>query len=55
MLLRADTDEGGLRSDVRADGVVSSFLGIFLTASFTRPERTECSTCLWTESTVRPG
>ena len=30
LLLRAGADDGSLRSDVRADDVVSSLLGIFL-------------------------
>jgi hypothetical protein len=32
-LLKAGADDGSLRSDVRADDVVSSLLGIFLTSS----------------------
>ncbi|MGO9924998.1 MAG: TetR/AcrR family transcriptional regulator [Mycobacterium sp.] len=38
MLLRAGVDDGSLRSDVRADDVVSSLLGIFLTSD--SPEQT---------------
>ncbi len=38
MLLRAGVDVGSLRSDVRADDVVSSLLGIFLTSD--SPEQT---------------
>jgi AcrR family transcriptional regulator len=38
MLLRAGVDDGSLRSDVRADDVVSSLLGIFLTSG--SPEQT---------------
>jgi hypothetical protein len=33
MLLRAGVDDGSLRSDVRADDVVSSLLGIFLASA----------------------
>lgn len=33
MLLKAGVDDGSLRSDVRADDVVSSLLGIFLTST----------------------
>jgi AcrR family transcriptional regulator len=38
MLLRAGVNDGSLRSDVRADDVVSSLLGIFLTSG--SPEQT---------------
>jgi AcrR family transcriptional regulator len=38
MLLRAGADDGSLRSDVRADDVVSSLLGIFLASG--SPEQT---------------
>jgi AcrR family transcriptional regulator len=33
MLLKAGTDDGSLRSDIRADDVVSSLLGIFLASA----------------------
>ena len=32
LLLRAGADDGSLRADVRADDVVSSLIGIFLTS-----------------------
>lgn len=38
LLLRAGADDGSLRADVRADDVVSSLVGIFLTR--TSPEQT---------------
>ena len=38
MLLRAGADDGSLRSDVRADDVVSSLIGIFLASG--SPEQT---------------
>jgi AcrR family transcriptional regulator len=39
MLLRAGADDGSLRSDVRADDVVSSLLGIFMASG--SPEQTD--------------
>ncbi|MGV0731599.1 TetR/AcrR family transcriptional regulator [Mycolicibacter sinensis] len=38
LLLRAGVDDGSLRADVRADDVVSSLIGIFVTSS--SPEQT---------------
>jgi len=38
LLLRAGADDGSLRSDVQADDVVSSLLGIFLASD--SPEQT---------------
>lgn len=53
MLLRAGTDEGSLRGDVRADDVVASLLGIFLTGS--PPDQTGRMLDLLVAGLAEPG
>jgi AcrR family transcriptional regulator len=53
MLLRAGVDEGSLRSDVRADDVVSSLLGVFLASG--SPGQTGRMLDLLVAGVVEPG
>jgi AcrR family transcriptional regulator len=53
MLLRAGADDGSLRSDVRADDVVSSLLGIFLATG--SPDQTARMLDLLVAGVAEPG